>query len=87
MEWIKKIREKWTVFRTKLVPEPEWVPVYQSYEEYSIHIKKLILEDAGIPVVVFDQRDSSYRAFGYIYLQVPAAEKERAEQLLKDADE
>ena len=64
--------------------EPKWVSVYDSYEEYSIHIKKLALEDAGIPVMIFDQRDSSYNAFGYIYLHVPVEFKERALQVLEE---
>ena len=70
--------------RTKLVKEPKWVSVYDSHEEYSVRIKKLALEDAGIPVMIFDQRDSSYNAFGYIYLHVPTEHKERALQVLEE---
>lgn len=84
MGLIQKLRGKWTALRTKLVNEPKWVSVYDSHEEYSIHIKKLALEDAGIPVTVFDQRDSSYNAFGYIYLHVPIELKERALQVLDE---
>ncbi|MFK7787250.1 MAG: DUF2007 domain-containing protein [Crocinitomicaceae bacterium] len=64
--------------------EPKWVSVYDSHEEYSVHIKKLALEDAGIPVTIFDQRDSSYNAFGYVYLNVPIEHKERALQILEE---
>ena len=84
MGLIQKLREKWTTLRTKLVNEPKWVSVYDSHEEYSIHIKKLALEDAGIPVTIFDQRDSSYNAFGYIYLHVPTERKEQALQVLEE---
>lgn len=84
MGLIQKLREKWTTLRTKLVNEPKWVSVYDSHEEYSIHIKKLALEDAGIPVTIFDQRDSSYNAFGYIYLHVPTELKEQALQVLEE---
>ena len=84
MGLIQKIKEKWTMLRTKLVNEPKWVSVYDSHEEYTIHIKKLALEDAGIPVTIFDQRDSSYNAFGYIYLHVPIEHKERALQVLEE---
>ncbi|MCJ8290529.1 MAG: DUF2007 domain-containing protein [Crocinitomicaceae bacterium] len=68
----------------KLVKEPKWVSVYESYEEYTVHIKKLTLEDAGIPVTIFDQRDSSYNAFGYVYLHVPVELEEKALQVLKE---
>lgn len=83
MGLIQRLREKWTVLRTKLVNEPSWVSVYDSHEEYTIHIKKMALEDAGIPVSIFDQRDSSYNAFGYIYLHVPVEFKEKALQVLE----
>ncbi len=83
MGLIQRLREKWTVLRTKLVNEPSWVSVYDSHEEYTIHIKKMALEDAGIPVSIFDQRDSSYNAFGYIYLNVPVEFKEKALQVLE----
>lgn len=84
MGLMQKLREKWTLFRTKLVNEPNWVSVYNSHEEYSVQIKKLALEDAGIPVTIFDQRDSSYNAFGYIYLNVPVELKEKALQVLEE---
>ena len=84
MGLIQRLREKWTTLRTKLVNEPSWVSVYDSHEEYTVHIKKLALEDAGIPVTIFDQRDSSYNAFGYIYLHVPIELKEKALQVLED---
>lgn len=84
MGLMQKLREKWTLLRTKLVNEPSWVSVYDSHEEYTVHIKKLALEDAGIPVTIFDQRDSSYNAFGYIYLHVPVELKEKALQVLKE---
>ena len=71
------------MLRTKLVNEPSWVSVYDSHEEYTIHIKKMALEDAGIPVSIFDQRDSSYNAFGYIYLNAPVEFKEKALQVLE----
>lgn len=84
MGLIQKLNQKWTALRTKLVIEPKWVSVYDSHEEYTVHIKKLALEDAGIPVTIFDQRDSSYNAFGYIYLHVPKEFKEKALQVLEE---
>lgn len=83
MRLIRSLREKWTVLRTKLVNEPKWVSVYQSFEEFSIHIKKMALEDAEIPVTIFDQRDSSYKAFGYISILVPTEFREKALHVLE----
>jgi hypothetical protein len=71
----------------KLVSEPSWVTVFQSTDEFEIRIKKLQLEDEGIPVSIFDQRDSSYNAFGYIYLNVPKDYEEVASNLVNLSDE
>ena len=79
----QRLQEKLTMLRTKLVKEPKWVSVYDSHEEYTVHIRKLALEDAGIPVTIFDQRDSSYNAFGYVYLNVPVEHKKRALEVLQ----
>lgn len=67
--------------------EPEWVSVYQSHEEYSVHIRKLKLESEGIPTMIFDQRDSSYNAFGFVFLHVPVQQAERARQVLNETNE
>jgi len=69
------------------VKTPRWESIYQSTEEYSVRIKKLALDDAGIPNMIFDQRDSSYNAFGYIYLQVMIEDVERANEILNSSDE
>ncbi|MFT5779646.1 MAG: hypothetical protein ACI837_002605 [Crocinitomicaceae bacterium] len=82
MGLIKRIQNKLIRLKTNLVSEPEWVAVYQSPEEYTVHIKKLILDEADIPYRILDQRDSSYLAFGYVYLHVPKEMAEKAEQLL-----
>jgi hypothetical protein len=84
MGLIRRLKEKWILRRTKLVNEPNWVSVYESSEDFSVHIKKMALEDAGIPVAIFDQRDSSYKAFGYISIHVPSELKEEALLVLKD---
>jgi hypothetical protein len=41
------------------------------------------LQEAGVPAVIFDQRDSSYQAFGYIYLKVQRNELDKARKILK----
>jgi hypothetical protein len=64
------------------VNEPKWTSVFQTQDEIELRIKKIQLEDEGIPVMVFDQRDSSYNAFGYIYIEVLTEDVERARKVL-----
>lgn len=73
--------------RVKLVNESDWVTVLQSSDEFTIRIEKLKLEGEGIPVMIFDQRDSSYNSFGYIYLNVHKKDEEAARKLLNSEDE
>lgn len=42
----------------------------------------MLLKDAEIPAVIFDQRDSSYNAFGYLYLKVRQKDVAEASKLL-----
>ncbi|MGB0914658.1 MAG: putative signal transducing protein [Crocinitomicaceae bacterium] len=67
--------------------EPNWVTVYQSSDEYIVRIYKLKLEAHEIPVSIFDQRDSSYNAFGYIYLNVRAEDEQEALKLIEETNE
>ena len=87
MGLIQKIKAKLTVLRMKLVPETNFVTVYQGTNEYSARIFKLKLEDAGIPVIIVDERDSSYNAFGYVYLKVQRENEEIATELIEDKNE
>lgn len=73
--------------RVKLVSESDWVTVLQTSDEFTIRIEKLKLEGEGIPVMIFDQRDSSYNSFGYIYLNVHKKDEEAARNLLNSKDE
>ena len=68
----------------KLTKEPKWTTVFQSTDEYMMCIQKLKLEDAQIPVMEFNQRDSSYNAFGYYYLQVPTELIVKATQIIEN---
>lgn len=77
INWIKKKR-------INLVKEPGWITVMQSVDIHSIEIAKMRLEDEGIRCIVFNQKDSSYNAFGYIYLQVFVEDVERAKELLEN---
>ncbi|MCH2231035.1 MAG: DUF2007 domain-containing protein [Crocinitomicaceae bacterium] len=67
--------------------EPKWVAVYQSTDEYIVRIYKMKLEAYEIPVSIFDQRDSSYNAFGYIYLNVRAEDVDEALKLIEETNE
>lgn len=86
-KWIRKILKKATLKNIRLSKESSWVTIMDSTDEYSVHIIKLRLEDEGIPAVIFNQRDSSYNAFGYIYLQVRKEDEERALKLLNSEHE
>lgn len=71
----------------KLATESNWTTVFQSSDQFMVSIQKMKLEDAEIPVIQFDQKDSSYNTFGYIYLQVPTELKEKAELILSNENE
>ena len=85
--WINRILKSWALHRIKLVNESQWVTIVESTDEYSIRINKLLLEDEGIPAIIFDQRDSSYNAFGYIYLKVQKENESEARKLLNSEHE
>ena len=87
MKIIQKLKISWTAFLVKLNKEPEWITIYQSRDEYSVIIKQMILKDAQIPSLIFNQKDSSYQSFGYIHLKVKQQHKEEAIQLLKIENE
>ena len=87
MGLIRNLRRRWISRKIRLKAEPEWVTVYQSTNEYSVRIHKMNLEDHGISVILFDQRDSSYNAFGYIYLHVRVHDKDKALELINASDE
>lgn len=82
-----RIQRIWNSWMTKLVKEPKWSTVFQSTDELMVSIQKLKLEEAEIPVIQFDQKDSSYNAFGHIYLQVPTELADRAKEILSENNE
>jgi len=53
---------------------------------YSV-ICKMALEEEEIPVLIFDQRDSSYNTFGDIQLQVLNEDVTRAQKILNSSNE
>lgn len=87
MSLIQRLIQKWKSGKIKLVNDSDWVTIAQSIDEFSIRIDKLKLEDEGIPAMLFDQRDSSYNAFGYVYLKVLKKDEENARKLLNLTNE
>lgn len=73
--------------QVKLVKESQWHSIFQSLEPYSVEIFKLKLEAEGITVMVWDERDSSYNAFGYVHLQVKSEFKEQAKAIIDSLNE
>ena len=71
----------------ELVKESPWITIYQSTEEYSVRIHQNVLESNGFKTIVFNQQDSSYKAFGYFYLQVLKEKEDEARKLLNLPDE
>lgn len=84
---MKSLLKKWNLLKTKLVTEPEWANVYQSMDEIGTQMRKIHLESHDIEAQMFNQKDSSYGMFGYIYLSVRKADEQKALELLKQYDE
>jgi hypothetical protein len=59
-----------------------WKKVFTTQKPIEADIVAGSLENEGINVVKFNKRDSSYLAFGYIELYVPAPEYDMAVQLI-----
>jgi len=70
--------------KIKLTKETRWMTVYLSKNDALVHIVKLKLETEGIPVMIFNQRDSSYNSFGDIYVQVQNENVKKANELLEN---
>ena len=52
-------------------------------DSFSIEIFRLKLEEEGIPVMIWDERDSSYNAFGYVHLQVLNEDQDLAKKIIE----
>ena len=61
-----------------------WSVVYSDGFPPAVELRRVILEEHGIPAVVLNKRDSSY-LFGFVELLVQEEDVEKAEALLKDA--
>ena len=60
-----------------------WISVFSTTEEFVAERIKEVLTDSGIPAVVLNQRDSSYKTFGDINVMVNKEDREKAEQVIK----
>ena len=58
-----------------------WVSVFSTTEEFVAERIKEVLTDSGIPAVVLNQRDSSYKTFGDINVMVNKEDREKPSKL------
>ena len=71
----------------KLTAEKKWTSVFQSREPYSVEIRKMKLEDEGIPAQIWNNMDSSYNTFGYIHLNVQLEDEKMAREIIEKLNE
>jgi hypothetical protein len=64
--------------------EKGWKELLLTDLEYQAHIAREILEEAGIPVVILNKKDSMYKVFGYCLVMVPEEWEQKALDLIKD---
>jgi hypothetical protein len=64
-----------------------WKTILRTTDMHYSVICKMALEEEEIPVLIFDQRDSSYNAFGDIQLQVLNEDVTRAQKILNSSNE
>jgi hypothetical protein len=83
-KWLKNLNTIQKSRKVKLKKEPLRINILETSDPFYAEIVKLKLEEQGIPVVVFDQRDSSYNAFGFIYLSIFKHDEEAAKQIIND---
>ena len=61
-----------------------WVSVFTTTEELEAGIVKDLLDEAGIPAVILNQKDSSYKTFGDINVMVNKENQEEAKKAIND---
>ncbi len=77
--WIQKISPK-DRFENREV-------IFKTNQPHLAQIYKMKLENEGIPVIIFDTRDSSYNSFGQILLYVERENIVRAKHLISTTNE
>lgn len=61
-----------------------WVPVFETTEEFMAERTKQLLCDSGIPAVILNQLDSSYKTFGELRVMVNGEDQEKAREVIKE---
>lgn len=61
-----------------------WVSVFTTTEELEAGIVKNLLDEAGIPAVILNQKDSSYKTFGDINVMVNKEDQKEAKKAIND---
>lgn len=62
--------------------ENNWVKVYKSENAFTAEIIKQALVENGIPAVVLNQQDSSYKVFGVLHVLVRPEDAEQAKNYI-----
>lgn len=62
--------------------EGPWVCILKTNSRFEAEAAKGNLEHASVPCVLLNKQDSSYLAFGYVELHVPASWEQRARHIL-----
>lgn len=84
---LKSLKRIWEKLNSQKEIDSKWVTVVITSDSYYSSICKIALEEEGIPVMIFDQRDSSYNAFGDIHIQVLKEDVIKAQKTLNLPDE
>ena len=61
-----------------------WVSVFETTETFVAERMKEVLIEAGIPAVVLNQLDSSYKVFGEINVMVNKEDLQKAETVINE---
>lgn len=64
--------------------EKGWKQVFLTTSEYQAAIAQSVLSENGIPSVLMDQKDSTYKTFGEIAVFVEESFEAKAIELLKE---
>lgn len=84
---MRSLKKIWKALNNERITSPKWTTVLSTQDIYSVSITKNALEQAGIPVMIIDQRDSSYINFGQIHLQVLPEHFFNAQKIVNSSDE
>ena len=66
--------------------EKQWVKLFITANPMEAEITKQMLEEHGVPAVIMNKQDSSYR-FGHVELYVHKSEEAFARGLMAEMDE